>query len=163
MAQDYTFQPSPVRNAGAINTSVPSYEEGEWTPAITCATPGDLSVAYDYQFGRYLIIGNKIFVEGAIAPSTFTHTTASGEVRITGLPSKVMTNSNSFRVPVGSLGFQGITKANYTQFAPAINSQETFLTITCSGSAQNSVSLGITDIPTGGTVWLLFSIWYSSI
>ena len=163
MAQEYQFQPSPVRGAGLINTTVPSYEEGEWTPAITCATPGDLSVSYDYQFGRYLIIGNKIFVEGAIAPSTFTHTTASGEVRITGLPNKLMTNSNSFRVPIGNLDFQGITKANYTQFGPSIDSNETFFTISASGSAQNTVSLSITDMPTGGTVWLLFSIWYSSI
>jgi|SRR3990167_768055 len=62
------------------------YEENTWTPELTFATPGDLSVAYSVQNGSYTRKGNRILFAGNIVTSTFTHGSASGALRLTGLP-----------------------------------------------------------------------------
>lgn len=61
------------------------YEEGSWSPTVTCATPGDLGVSYTAQTGRYTRIGRLVVVYFRLR-YTPTFTTASGELRLTGLP-----------------------------------------------------------------------------
>jgi hypothetical protein len=56
-----------------------------FTPVVTFATPGDLSVAYTDQSGRYTIVGNILKWEMTLS-FTPTYTTASGDFIITGLP-----------------------------------------------------------------------------
>lgn len=58
---------------------------GTWTPVFTFATPGDLSVSYASQVGNYFKIGPMVFWDMNLQ-FTPTHTTASGEARVTGLP-----------------------------------------------------------------------------
>lgn len=72
--------------AGETSSLLDWYEEGDWTPVLTFATPGDLSVAYSTQVGRYTRIGRQVTVFCAITTSSFTHTTASGALQISGLP-----------------------------------------------------------------------------
>lgn len=62
------------------------YEEGSWTMGITFATPGDLSVVYSSQSGRYTKIGRAHMYEGTVTTTTFTYTTATGTLRVSGLP-----------------------------------------------------------------------------
>lgn len=61
------------------------YEEGAWTPAFTFTTPGNQSLIYSQQVGRYVRIGKKVFATVRLF-GTATHTTASGVGRVTGLP-----------------------------------------------------------------------------
>lgn len=68
-----------------VNT-LDDYEEGTWTPVLTFATPGNLSVVYSAQNGSYTKIGNRVFVVANMVTTTFTHTTASGALLVTGLP-----------------------------------------------------------------------------
>ncbi len=56
-----------------------------WSPTISFATPGDLSVSYAAQLGIYQRIGNTVILHFTIA-FTPTYTTASGIFRITGVP-----------------------------------------------------------------------------
>lgn len=63
-----------------------TYEEGTWTPGLTFGTPGNLSVAYSTQSGRYVKIGRRVFLDLIIITTTFTHSTASGSLLLTGLP-----------------------------------------------------------------------------
>lgn len=56
-----------------------------FTPTFTCATPGDLSVSYATQIGRYQQIGKLVFYKLNLV-CTPTWTTATGEPRISGLP-----------------------------------------------------------------------------
>lgn len=58
---------------------------GTWTPTITFATVGDLSVSYADQDGYYVKTGSdvKLFGEVAFTP---TFTTASGAILIQGAP-----------------------------------------------------------------------------
>lgn len=64
----------------------PVNEVGTWTPGLTFGTPGDLSVAYTTQVGRYRKYGKLLWIDFRIVTSTFTFTTASGAINVTGLP-----------------------------------------------------------------------------
>lgn len=68
---------------GTVN-EIP-FSAGSFTPAFTFVTPGNLSVSYTTQSGRYIRIGPLVwcYLELNFTP---THTTASGAARATGLP-----------------------------------------------------------------------------
>ena len=133
---------------------------GSWTPTITFATPGDLSVAYaaSGQIGRYTRIGNLMHVTGRIVTSTFTHTTAAGALKIGGLPTAVTVISN-FSWP-GALEWRGITKATYTDIVVYGVAGETNLQVGASGSGVAADDVVAADMPTGGTVVLIFDCTY---
>ena len=59
---------------------------GGWTPTITFTTAGDLSVVYVLQATTYERHGNVITCALDLQTSTFTHTTASGNFHLSGLP-----------------------------------------------------------------------------
>lgn len=131
-----------------------------WTPVLTFATPGDQSIAYaaNGQIGRYSKIGNMVFVDFNIQTSTFTHGTASGNLQITGLPFAAITLTGYNAL--GSLTWQGITKANYTQVSPQIQSASSSIAFATAGSAQLASQISVGDVPTGGSVILQGSIAY---
>ncbi len=126
------------------------YEEGTWTPALTFGTAGDLSVAYTTQVGSYVKIGKRVFLDFNIVTSAFTHTTASGSLTMTGLPFTALTLTG-FNY-VAPCGFQGITKAGYTQVGAQIVSGLQTLTFYASGSGVSGSAVAAADVPTGGTV-----------
>lgn len=123
-----------------------------WTPVLTFATAGNLSVAYTTQLGRYILLGPIVIYWFNIVTSAFTHTTASGDCQITGLPYTAV-NVTGLR-NVGTLNWQGITKANYTDIAPHINANATTILLGASGSGQSLANIGTGDMPTGGSVIL---------
>lgn len=127
-------------------------QSGTWTPVLTFQTPGNLTVAYTQQTGTYYSIGNLVFLQFSIVTSTFTHSTASGDMNITGMPftSKNVTNQINY----GPLNWRGITKANYTQWSANLGPNSTIITAVGSGSGQGTVALGTGDMPTGGSVRL---------
>jgi len=65
--------------------SLTYYDQGTWTPSVTCATPGNLAITSPNVSGKYTRIGDMVFFEFTFN-ATLTFTTASGELRITGLP-----------------------------------------------------------------------------
>lgn len=153
-----TFSAIPILSGGGMTfpaTQVPSadantiddYEEGTWTPAVTLATPGNLSVAYSSRSGRYVKIGQMVFFNCLLQTSTWTHTTASGFFNITGFP---FTMGSQF-VGAGTLLMSGWTKANYTSLGFE-TSNSTFMYALASGSAQALAELVAADLPTGGVV-----------
>lgn len=68
-----------------VNT-LDDYEEGTWTPTLTFVTAGNLVVAYTTRIGTYTKIGDLVNLMVDVFTSTFTHTTASGFLQITGVP-----------------------------------------------------------------------------
>lgn len=78
------FPASQVASADA--NTLDDYEEGTWTPAITFDTPGTLSVSYSVQAGRYTKIGRQVTIQFAAVTSSFTLGTATGSMRISGVP-----------------------------------------------------------------------------
>lgn len=140
----------------------PFITHGTWTPAITFATPGDLAITYAVQTGFYTQIGYPgagiIMASFNVTTSAFTHTTASGNLQVTGLP--VAQAVAAGILPLGTGRFQGITKANYTQFLATIASGAQIVTFVASGSGQGNSSLSTADVPSGGSVNLAFQITY---
>jgi len=128
------------------------YEEGTWTPALTFATPGDLSVAYTTQLGFYTKVGNVVNLWWNIVTSTFAHTPASGAVQITGAP--FTSNSTSGSLNYGSLSYQGINKASFNQIVPRLANNGTTLEVIGSGNSQAATSVNAADMTTGSTVIL---------
>ena len=62
---EYELQSSPIRTAHGVNTLVPSFGRGEWTPTTNgTATYGGNT------FGRYARIGPLVFIEGCLEIST---------------------------------------------------------------------------------------------
>lgn len=137
-------------------------ETGSWTPVLTFATPGDLTVAYaaDGQIGRLTKIGDLIVAYGRIVTSTFTHTTAAGNMQITGLPYAAMAVA-AFNFS-GKLAWAGITKANYTEVAVFLDSGASTITAKASGSGQAVSNIAAADMPTAGTVQLEFVLAYKA-
>jgi len=144
--------------AGMTSETLTWYEEGTFTPTITCATLGNLSITYSAQIGRYTRIGNRVFINATIVTNTFTHTTASNGLRLTGLP--FASNGTSNNLSTFSLYFTGATKAGYTQFVPYTDPGTSFLLVGVSGSGASNSSLSITDLPSGGTVAMIYSGHY---
>lgn len=147
-----------VHNASAGVNTLDDYEENVFTPVLTFVTPGDLAVTYSIQSGYYTKIGRQVTAHFHVATSAFTHTTASGFVNITGLPFAAanLTNNAAF----GSLIFRGITKATFTQFTARVVENTSLIEIIASGSGIAVGSVGVPDMPTGGTVLLRGSITY---
>lgn len=138
----------PSANANTMD----DYEEGTWTPVLTFATPGDLSVAYSTRTASYTKIGRLIHISMQIVTSVFTHTTAAGTVLITGLPF----TSNSLSRGSAGMQWSGITKAGYTDVAAALGGSSNQIQFTAASSGSAFASVVATDMPSGGSInWSL--------
>lgn len=132
-----------------------------FTPTITFGTPGDLSVTYERNAGRYIRTGEIVLVYFSIVTSSFTHSTSAGALLVDNFPyfsryEPSATHSFSF----GNLSFNGITKADYTHFAPAMNPLTKTMFIGASGSGQVVSTVTSLDTPSGGTLTLFGGIYY---
>ncbi len=134
----------PSANANTLD----DYEEGTWTPVVTFATPGDLSLAYSEQAATYTKLGNRVITEYNVVTSSFTHSTAAGELQITGMPFPVSVSS------VGALQYQNINKAGYTSFMSRFTPGSTTVRVAAAGSGVISAIVTASDVPTAGSLVL---------
>ena len=133
------------------------YATNTFTPILTCATPGDLNVAYTTQLGVYTKIGNMVSFAVRILTSSFTHSMASGNVIINGMP--VTVSSTAYAPPAATI-FGGFTAAGFTQVHAQGSTGTASLIFRVSGPGVAPVSLVITDLPTSGTVNMYISGHY---
>ena len=147
-----------VANPSANVNTLDDYEEGTWTPVLTFTTPGDLTIVYSTQAGTYTKVGREVRLTGNIVTSTFTHTTASGQIRITGAPFTPAATTDF--VHVGTVFWGGITKASYTMVFIAVVPSDTTVYLYASGSGQAVASVDAADMPTGGSVVIRFTVIY---
>lgn len=137
----------------AAATTTPFIKSGSWTPVLTFATAGDLSVVYTLQRGDYVQIGQPgngyVIANGLINASTFTHSTASGNLRVTGLPiaGKNISAGGFF----GSCRFTGINKTGYSSFSINLpGNGANYLQVTASGNNVAISEVAVADCPSGG-------------
>lgn len=128
-----------------------------WTPVLTFATPGNLSVGYAQQTGWVLKIGTLRIAQFSIVTNSFSHTTAAGNLNVTGLSEA----SASGYVLVGTCAWAGITKAGYTHVAPVLVASSSTIRFDAFGSGQALATVAFGDVPTGGTVVLRGLIAYT--
>ena len=139
-------------NASANANTLDDYEEGTWTPSITFATPGDLSIAYIVRLGVYTKIGRLVALNWVTLTSTFTHATAGGACSITGLPftSANVANQHAY----GATNFSGVMKASYFGVTHAVLANTAAVSFFTVGIGSAAALLNAADMPTGGTVQL---------
>jgi hypothetical protein len=158
---EYQLQPSPLFRKSKNITPI-GISGLLFSPEITFATPGDLSVTYSFNSGTFYRQGSWVHSVFTIHTNSFTHSTASGALRITGFPLPNRPTETSGEPLYGGffIAFQGITLANYTQFAPEMESQQSYCIVRGSGSGQNRIAVQASHVPTGGDVILDGNIWY---
>jgi hypothetical protein len=140
------------------NSNAVTNEQGTWTPQFTFATLGDLSVTYVVQVATYSKVNNLVTVNCVLTTSAFTHTTAAGDFRIIGLPFTAKNTANLRAV--GSMLFDGITKAGFTQFTPRTTAGSAVVSFIASASATGTSAVSATNVPSGGTPAVTFSMTY---
>lgn len=143
-------------------SSSPIITVGGWTPTLTAQTPGTLSVSYSTQTGTYIRwttpAGSSFVNIYCSMTATATNGTASGDMRITGLP---FTASNN-----GSSGAISQCSANWTwgsgktQLLAYISQSPIAVTFQTMGTAVNNSALPITGITTGTSNIYRFSLTY---
>lgn len=135
------------------------YEEGTWTPVFTCLTPGDLSVGYASQIGRYVKIGKTVTLWFDVQLNTYTYTTATGSIRLTGIP---FTAANATTPYVGSVAFGNINKAGFTQIVPRIEANAVIIRFVASGMGSAIATVSATDATSGSAILLQGTITYEA-
>ena len=135
--------------------------KGVWTPALTFVTPGDLAIGYaaNGQIGEWYLDNGLLRLFFAIVASTFTHTTASGALRISGSPFVAKTLTGM--VWSGSLNrITGITKASYTDFSCGVVSAANDIQVIANGSGVALSAVTAADVPTGSTKTFVGAVSY---
>ena len=143
-------------------TILSAYAESQsWTPAITFATPGDVSVTYATQTGVYYVIGKLVFVAWNLT-FTPTYTTASGKLTLTGLPLVVTNNPGGITAGIISNTSSGITytvgRKSFKAFPNPLASTITFeffgSAIATSFITTTNLVSGVALTINGGSVYL---------
>lgn len=129
--------------------------EGSFTPAMTFATPGNLSVSYATQTGEYTRIGSIVYYT-LILTCTPTFTTSSGIFQITGLPITVAGSA------VGSMyNLSGITfPAGTTYLQSVASSSVNAITIYGSGTVTTGSFLTTSNFTTATVFGVVVSGFY---
>lgn len=143
-----------TQNPSTDPNTLDDYEEGTFTPTITFSTPGNLSVTYETQAGRYTKIGDLVTFSLRVRALTFTHTTAAGVARITGLPFVVQSGNPHFPCCIGyAVGMSAL--ANEQLMALAVPATSYIDLYRSTGATSTTASPA--TIPTGGTKDLIIS------
>lgn len=148
-----------VANVGSSDSKTFDwYEEGSWTPAITFSTAGDLAVTYTTQLGRFQRVGNRVVASFTVVTATFTHTTASGGLRVTGLPYTSQGTASIYGT--GEVQYSGITAAANQDISARVDPSTTYIGFFGSGSGVANINIATGNVPTGGSVVLVGTVSY---
>lgn len=169
-----TNTPNLINNSGATissgiitcsgitfgNETLSDYDEGTWTPSMTFATPGDLSLGSVTATGYYTKKGREVTIHFRYS-FTPTHTTASGNFRLTGLPFTVSANLTVV-TSIGSISTStnvsypaGLTYCSINPIA-----SQTYCQIIANGSSTANANLTTTNFATGLTYTLTGTVVY---
>jgi hypothetical protein len=142
------------------NWTIVTPTSGTWTPTLGFATPGDETVTLSTTFGSWTRNGDLVMAMFNLVTSTFTHTTASGNIEIGGLP--VASANVANQVAKGILTWQGITNAVYTQVNLTLAPNASLMTLEGIGSGQTVTPIDEGDMPSAGSVILSGHILYKA-
>lgn len=140
------FPAVQVPSAGA--NVLDDYEEGTWTPTITCASPGNLSVTYSTQFGTYTKVGNCVTIGCVVVASAFTWTTSTGTILVGTLPFSL---SGNFRGAAALSAASGLVGSANDYFAMQIDA----------GVSSTQLSIGRMNSGTGASSTATISLFPS--
>lgn len=137
--------------AGMTSELLDDYEEGTWTPTIEPATNSFTSVTYSsVRGGRYTKVGNKVFFQCTVRTESITVGTASGAIRIGGLPFTSATNSlGDNAVSPISVGFTSNWAVNFPSQG-WVRQASTLVSLSAKGAINAAPTVSnVTDLGTG--------------
>lgn len=138
---------------------MPDITSGAWTPAITFATPGDLSTTYAIQEGYWQKIGAFVYLICRLQ-FTPTFTTAASYLKVTGMPfPAVVSGVGSVR----SMDAAWTWPAGKTDIGIAIGVGPSLdeVRVSASGSEQSAAPyIGTANMTSGEQHTLLFNGFY---
>lgn len=88
-----------TQSASSDANTLDDYEEGTWTPALTCETPGTFSYTVSDAQGDYIKIGKVVHFSFLLGWSALSVGTGTGALQISGLPFTSSSTQN-FLCPV---------------------------------------------------------------
>ena len=142
---DFSAQ-TPTSASGATTTSevFDHYEEGTWTPAIADDNlSASESQAYSSQIGSYTRIGNKVFIQCYLRPSSLGNLTTGQTARIIGLPFPVGADATYGRPAAAVSGSSFGLTAGYNitaRFSGGASDIRLLVWDTASGQSELSLS-----------------------
>lgn len=128
-----------------------SCQRGSFAPALTCATPGDLSVVYTDRYGTWTAGGGTLTFHMVLA-FTPTYTTATGNVLITGLPliPPLVASGRQLRCSVSCGSIDMDWGTNLTQLDGAILSNGN-IQVRATGDNKAETTIVLARMPSGTT------------
>lgn len=85
-AGNNTTRPASTAFVTTAVSNKPNYSESTVTPVLTLSTPGDLIVGYNSRVWKQTNIGNSAYIYLHILLNSFSNSTGTGSILITGLP-----------------------------------------------------------------------------
>lgn len=161
-SNDYTRDQQLINSIRQLMADLASTVETKaWTPTITFDTPGDLSVTYTEQIGRYQKVGKFITVVFDVVTATFTHTTASGQLRIAGLPF-ACANITNLEMTGAVEASNIILPAGYTWLNVQAFQNLSTLRLVRSGSGVSRNTITTAEAPSGVNKTIFGSVTYET-
>jgi hypothetical protein len=156
-----------VVDAGWTNTSgtiahAPSiddrYSEQNFVPGLSFDTPGNLAVTYGgSNAGRATVHGNHVDIDIDLDVTTMTFTTATGILRITGIPIAPAAGPPS----VGAIGFMlGINSPAGRWITVVTIPTTQYLILAAHATGSTSATISMAHVATGTGLRLQLSIRY---
>jgi hypothetical protein len=119
------------------------YEEGTWTPEYEPDSGSFTSIAYGFNTGKYIKIGNLVYVTWFMRTSSLVPGLASGPVYIKNLP---FTVANANPNPYFGLGIGDAFAVNNAATGGCLSNTTRILL----QQQRNNVSIVVTDLGLGG-------------
>jgi hypothetical protein len=128
------------------------YEEGTWTPTYAPASGAFGSVTYDTGItgGKYTKVGNLVHIQGGIRTDAITVGTASGGIRLGGLPFTAIASGT------GQDGWSTLTIGQVAAFAGDVPSTgsvvagQSYIELQYRSAANGAtIDLAVADLDTG--------------
>jgi hypothetical protein len=129
--------------------------KGTWTPVSTAATPGNWAVTYTTQLGFWHRIGDRIFFDCILVASAVTHTTASGQILVTGLP--LASKNTASRNVIVACEWDGLTFTSGFALVGRILPNTTQIQFILSNNANGGRALLTGDHTTGNGIVFMMS------
>ena len=149
-----------TQSASSNANTLDDYEEGTWTPTITDGT----NAASGYgsiREGRYVKIGNRVFIWVAVTKNGSVGMTGGNGARITGLPFTNRTITNGWYTPL-YCAFWDITLPAGDYYFGNVQSGQAYIEIRSAVSNSSAGTLTVTQWGDGENRTVMVSGFYET-
>jgi len=144
-----------VNSATAANL-LDDYEEGTFTPTLFPSSGSFTSVSFNYRHGWYTKIGRQVTFKIAMNPDGSNHGSASGSLRVGGLPFACLDESSSNSSGYCSIGYSKYWNSSNPHFA-SVSAGNTWISLQPPSGFDG---YAIANLKTSGGSWLFFGGFY---